>query len=47
MEVNAGSHSYHSKEPTQPLSPLEEAVLIAAVGVTGQCQEIRIVTQRT
>jgi hypothetical protein len=34
-EVNAGSHSYHSKEQAQPLSPLEEAVLISAVGVTG------------
>jgi hypothetical protein len=33
--VNAGSHTYTSNEPPQPLSPLEEAVLISATGVTG------------
>ena len=32
--VNAGSHSYHSQEQPQPLSPLEEAMLIAVTGVT-------------
>lgn len=34
-DVNAGGHSYHSSEKPQPLSPLEEAMLIAVVGVTG------------
>jgi hypothetical protein len=34
-EVNAGSHSYKSVQEPQPLSPLEEAVLIATTGVTG------------
>jgi hypothetical protein len=34
-EVNAGSHSYHSTQEPQPLSPLEEAMLIAVTGVTG------------
>jgi hypothetical protein len=34
-QVNAGSHSYHSQQKPQPLSPLEEAMLIAVVGVTG------------
>lgn len=34
-EINAGSHSYTSKEPPQPLSPLEEALLISVIGVTG------------
>ena len=33
--VNAGSHTFTSSEPPQPLSPLEEAVLISAAGVTG------------
>jgi hypothetical protein len=33
--VNAGSLSYHSTEEPQPLSPLEEAMLIAVTGVTG------------
>ena len=33
--VNAGSHSYRSQEKPQPLSPLEEAMLIAVTGVTG------------
>jgi hypothetical protein len=34
-QVNAGSHSYRSQQKPQPLSPLEEAMLIAVVGVTG------------
>jgi hypothetical protein len=34
-QVNAGSHSYQSQERPQPLSPLEEAMLMAVVGVTG------------
>lgn len=34
-EVNAGSHSYRSREKPQPLTALEEAMLIAVVGVTG------------
>jgi hypothetical protein len=34
-QVNAGSHSYRSQEKPQPLSPLEEAMLIAVTGVTG------------
>lgn len=34
-EVNAGSYSYRSREKPQPLSPLEEAMLIAVTGVTG------------
>jgi hypothetical protein len=34
-EVRAGSLTYTSREKPQPLSPLEEAVLIAATGVTG------------
>jgi len=33
--VNAGSHSYRSQEKPQPLSALEEAMLIAVTGVTG------------
>ena len=33
--VNAGSHSYTSTQEPQPLSALEEAVLIAVTGVTG------------
>ena len=33
--INAGSHSYTSNQSPQPLSPLEEAVLISAIGVTG------------
>lgn len=33
--LNAGSHSYASKEPPCALSELEEAVLIAATGITG------------
>ncbi len=34
-EVRAGSLTYTSQEKPQPLSPLEEAVLIAATGVSG------------
>jgi hypothetical protein len=34
-QVKAGSHSYRSTEQPQPLSPLEEAMLIAVTGVTG------------
>jgi hypothetical protein len=34
-EINAGSHSYRSEQEPQPLSPLEEAMLIAVTGVTG------------
>jgi hypothetical protein len=34
-EVRAGSLSYHSTQEPQPLTPLEEALLIAATGVTG------------
>jgi hypothetical protein len=34
-QVNAKSHSYQSQQKPQPLSPLEEAMLIAVVGVTG------------
>jgi hypothetical protein len=33
--IKAGSMSYQSNEAPQPLSPLEEAVLIAATGHTG------------
>jgi hypothetical protein len=33
--VPAGSNSYTSKGPPQPLSELEEAVLIAGIGLTG------------
>src|SRR4051812_2621679 len=33
--VRAGSLSYQSNEEPQPLTPLEEAVLIAVTGVTG------------
>jgi hypothetical protein len=33
--VRAGTLTYTSDQPPQPLSPLEEAVLIAATGVTG------------
>jgi hypothetical protein len=33
--IGAGSNSYRSNSEIQPLSELEEAVLIAAVGVTG------------
>jgi hypothetical protein len=35
QQVNAGEHSYQSREKPQPLTPLEEAMLIAVVGVTG------------
>jgi hypothetical protein len=34
-EVRAGSLTYTSQQKPQPLSPLEEAVLIAATGTTG------------
>jgi hypothetical protein len=34
-EVRAGSLTYTSQQTPQPLSPLEEAVLIAATGLTG------------
>jgi hypothetical protein len=34
-EVRAGSLTYRSSQKPQPLSPLEEAVLIAATGLTG------------
>lgn len=33
--IPAGSLSYTSKQESQPLSPLEEALLIAATGITG------------
>jgi hypothetical protein len=35
QEVRAGSLTYTSRQTSQPLTPLEEAVLIAAVGATG------------
>ena len=34
-EVDAGSLSWRSNEPPQPLTPLEQAVLISVTGVTG------------
>jgi hypothetical protein len=34
-EVNAESLSWHSEEPPQPLTPLEQAVLISVTGITG------------
>jgi hypothetical protein len=34
-EIRAGSLSYSSQQEAQPLTPLEEALLIAATGVTG------------
>src|SRR3981189_895212 len=34
-DVAAGTMSYKSPHPRAPLSPLEEAVLIAATGCTG------------
>jgi hypothetical protein len=34
-DVWAGSLSYHSHEKAEPLTPLEEAILIAATGITG------------
>jgi hypothetical protein len=34
-QVSAGSHTYRSREKPQPLSRLEEAMLIAMTGVTG------------
>ena len=34
-DVSAGPMSYKSPHPRAPLSPLEEAVLIAATGCTG------------
>jgi hypothetical protein len=33
--VAAGSHTFTSSEPPQPLSEFEEAVLISAIGITG------------
>jgi hypothetical protein len=35
QSVRAGSNTYRSEQDPQPLSPLEEAVLIAATGATG------------
>ena len=39
--VPAGSLSYTSEQEPQPLSPLEEAMLIAATGATGICMPDR------